>query len=205
MTTRKTQKALLMPETPAKKLNPQELKIGNIISIIREGTMIGSVSVGLDYDPSSEESESTMEWIGNSEEVTPATEVEEETKSVFDRVSLDWMEVKTATAKSDNLKATLTDYNQLITELQNRTSLVDGEKSVPYATSEVGIKCWMNVKKYAKRKLIADSWNYGILSIDGDIPENNKSGKPKIKFQIIRAPNRSITPSNGYGYAKTTV
>lgn len=190
------------------KLTPRRRKIGNWLTIVPGGSLVGDKKVDASFDPSAADvTEDVWQWLGNAEEVTPTIETEDDPMKVFDKSTRRWREEKNTEAKTDTLKFTLQEYSQIIAELQYRTGgrLEDGTKAKPFVSSTIGKECWLHNEKYDSAGQIIDSYYWGILKLDGEITENDKVSKPKLVFEVLESEFNSLTPSGGLGYAKAGV
>lgn len=183
-------------------ITPTRRKPGNHIFFLEAGLDIEGIKVDENFDPTGEEKLDLFQFLGNSEEVTPFTETEDDPEWVFELHTRKWVNKKNTEASTDGLRFTLTQVSQVVTEIQNRTKLVDGQSVKPRQTGEVGKHGWLLTLKYNNQsQLLLEQYEYGILKIDGDITENYQLSKPPMVFEFEDSEFAQMTPHNGYGYA----
>lgn len=163
------------------KIVPARQKMGNVISVV-----IGDDTINEKTDP--ETLKEKFQFLGNNQDLSLNVENEDDPENYFDPVKKKWVEKKNSSVKTDNIKFTLTQFSQLVFDLQYRPNemVTNGKKVEIFARSSPSRFAWLKIEKYGKNgDLLGIVEVCGELKLDGEINENNKAGNPKLTLEIV--------------------
>lgn len=163
------------------KIVPARQKMGNVISAV-----LGDGTIDEKTDP--ETLEEKFQFLGNNQDLSLNVENEDDPENYFDPVKKKWTEKKNSSVKTDNIKFTLTQFSQLVFDLQYRPDevITNGKKVKIFDRSSPSRFVWLKIEKYGKNgDLLGTILVCGELKLDGEINENNKAGNPKFTLEVV--------------------
>ena len=181
-------------------------KPGNIISVLPLGTPLGEGGSTASKLVAPTKDNTEWKYLGATEEVSSTPEIEEDSVVSFDRETLSWQEEKDPNVKGHTKKFTLVEYSNPVWQLIFGSSeeLKADTSFRPFSSNKPYIETWAKFEKYtATGELIATEILWGRLMMDGDLAENSKLAKPKMKFLRIASPVESAEVTSVIAEEKT--
>lgn len=183
------------------KIVPARQKMGNVISAV-----LGDGTIDEKTDP--ETLEEKFQFLGNNQDLSLNVENEDDPEKSFDPKTLKWNEKKNSSVKTDNIKFTLTQFSQLVFDLQYRPEglITNGKKTKIFARTTPSRFAWLKIEKYGKNSnLLGTILVCGELKLDGDLNENDKAGNPKLTLEVTPSEYNSLESVQDMGQDAPTV